>query len=150
MTPRIIFVCSGNICRSPLAAGMAKAKLDEAGVASVIISAGTLQLTGKPAASNSVAAGAAIGVDISSHRSQGLTRPLMERADYLVVMSPSHAAFISKHVPSATSKVVRLWDYVDGYDQIADPVGMDLDAFVECRDLMDRALDEWIRTEWGS
>lgn len=144
MSERIIFVCSGNICRSPLAAGMAREKLAQRDHQSVIISAGTLQIVGKPAAGNSVKAADEIGIDISSHRSQGLTRPLMERADHLVVMAPNHEEFIVKHAPGASGKIVRLWEFTDGYSEIADPIGRSLDAFRHCREVLDEALDGWI------
>jgi protein-tyrosine-phosphatase len=146
---RIIFVCSGNICRSPLAAGIAKARLEEAGISAVIISAGTLQIVGKPAAANSVAAGEQVGIDISGHRSQGLTRPLIDRADYLVVMSPEHEDYIVRDSRAAASKVVRLWEWV-GLDRIDDPIGRPLHAFTACRDTMTEAIEAWIKSEWGS
>ena len=146
---RIIFVCSGNICRSPLAAGMAKAKLEVAQVPSVVISAGTLNINGQSAAPNAIEAGKLVGIDITAHRSQGVSLPLMAMADHIVVMAPRHENALVDLDPNLEEKIVRMWAYgehPEKLDQIVDPVGQDLEAFVQCRKRLDICLDAWIRT----
>ena len=144
---KIVFVCSGNICRSPLAAGMAKAKLEAVGIPADVTSAGTLQINGQPAAPNAIFAGELIGIDITSHISQGISLQMVSIADYLVAMAPHHANGLAELDSSLEDKIVRLWTYgehVDPLVEIADPVGQDLDAFVECRERLDVCLDSWI------
>lgn len=142
---RIIFVCSGNICRSPLAQVMAKAMLDERNIPAAVISAGTLNLQGRPAASNSVAVAEEVGLDLEGHRSQGVNAGLMRMADYLVVMAPRHERELTRLDPSLATSIVRLWEYVDeDLEGIPDPVGKDIEAFRAMRERVEEGLRNWI------
>ena len=145
---RVVFICSGNICRSPLAAGMATAMLKEENIPAVVISAGTLNINGQPAAPNAVEAGQLIGIDISTHRSQGISLPLMRMADALVVMAPKHEAFLLKLDPNLDEKIVRMWEYGEHSEtlfEIEDPVGQDLETFIVCRKRLTKCLRAWIQ-----
>ncbi len=142
-TLRIMTVCSGNICRSPLAAVMIKEKLKTEHIAAVIISSGTLNINGQPAASNSKAVAVERGLDLSHHRSQGISKGFVDVCDYIVCMSPKHAERVIELSPNAT--VIRLWEYVD-QDEIKDPVGKPIEAFRTCGEIMDNALNLWIAT----
>ena len=145
-TLRIMFVCSGNICRSPMAAGLAKRLLEARGVPHVVISAGTLGLNGRSAASHAVAAMREIDIDIDSHYSQGISPKLAEVADWVVVMAPRHERHLRQKVPGIAPRIVRLWEWADapGLTQIDDPVNQDIHAFRACRDLLARAVERWI------
>lgn len=144
-TQRIVFVCSGNICRSPLAERMAKAMLEERGIPAVVISAGTLGLQGRSAAANSVTVAAEVGVDLEGHRSQGVSIPLMRMADKIVVMAPRHETELLSKDRGLAGKIVRLWEYLDeGLDHIPDPVGQDVETFRVMRDRVQEALERWI------
>lgn len=145
---RIVFVCSGNICRSPMAAGIGRAKLEAAEIPHVIISAGTLNIQGQPASKNAIEAARLAGVDITGHRSQGASTHLLRLSDHIVVMSPGHEDAILRAAPELAPKIVRLWEYAEpigSESEIFDPVGLDLDKFIVCRELIDRAMDAWIR-----
>ncbi len=144
-TLRIVFVCSGNICRSPLAEAMVKPMLAERDIPAVVISAGTLGLQGRPAAANSIAAAAEIGIDLEGHRSQGVSLGLMRMADRIVVMAPRHEAELTRQDPALAAKIVRLWEYLDEeLDHIPDPVGQDLETFRVMRDRLKQALEAWV------
>jgi len=146
---RIVFICSGNICRSPMAAGMAQVKFPAAQIPSVVISAGTLNINGQPAAPNAVAAAAQIGVDISTHRSQGVSLPLMNMADHLVIMAPKHEKALLELDAGLDEKIVRMWEFGEHpspLSEVVDPVGQDLGAFVKCRDRLLICLDAWINS----
>lgn len=141
---RLVFVCSGNICRSPMAAGFAKHKAAERGVDVAVLSCGTLGLQGHAAAQLGQVAMEEVGIDISEHYSQGVQAAILNVADHVFVMAPRHEAFLLQHVPGVGSKLVRTWELVDdGLTQIDDPVGQDLAAFRTCRDLLDRCMDAW-------
>lgn len=145
---RIVFVCSGNICRSPMAAGLARDVLTKQKVAHMVISAGTLNIQGQPASKNAVEAMRLIGLDIEGHRSQGASRHLMGLADKLVVMSPGHEKALLEMDPALAPKIQRMWSYAKPpgrLDEIEDPVGQDLDAFIACRDELVACIDEWAR-----
>jgi protein-tyrosine-phosphatase len=126
---------------------MAKAKLEAAGIPADVTSAGTLQINGQPAAPNAVFAGELIGIDITSHSSLGVSLQMASVADCLVAMAPHHANELAELDSSLEDKIVRLWTYgehVDPLVEIADPVGQDLEAFVECGERLDVCLDSWI------
>ncbi|MFU8804609.1 MAG: low molecular weight phosphatase family protein [Bradymonadaceae bacterium] len=146
-TLRIICVCSGNICRSPMAAALLKEKLKDLDRPAVIISAGTLGLSGHPAAIHAQAAVRAVGCDLGGHRSQGASIGLLRMADHIVIMSTRHEDAILAQDPSLEARLVRLWLYDSETRHetgIPDPVGQDLAAFVGCRDLIDRCLNRWL------
>ncbi len=139
-----MFVCSGNICRSPLAAVMADQKFDAKDIPKRIISSGTLNINGQPAAQNSQRIATEYNLDLSQHRSQGISKGFVQACDYIVCMSPKHAAHVLKLSQSA-NVVVRLWEYVK-LDDIHDPVGKDVEEFRKCGAIINEALDAWIET----
>lgn len=144
-TLRVMFVCSGNICRSPIAAGWARQKFEQRGDDARIVSAGTLGIVGKPAASFGQLAMEEAGIDISDHYSQGVQPAMVEAADWVVVMSPRHEDFLMQHLPHTADKLVRLWEYAsDDIDQIDDPVGQGVEAFRICRDRIEECVEAWI------
>ena len=150
-TLRIVFVCSGNICRSPLAAGLARQLLAEAEIPAVLISAGTLGLNGRSAAPHTVTTAGEIGVDLSRHRSQGVSIALMRMADRIVVMAPQHEDELLRSDASLRPKIVRLWDYANEpgkplLTHIPDPIGKDIETFRHARDLIQQALVAWVDT----
>jgi len=91
-TPRhILFVCSGNICRSPAAQALARRWLDDRGLAEVLVSScGTLRITGEHAHPFTRRAMAGRGADVDGHRSRGLSYFLLRESDLVVVMEPAH------------------------------------------------------------
>lgn len=149
---RLATICSGNICRSPMAAALLAHKLEEAGKPAMIISAGTLNLMGKPAATNAQRAVEALGLDLSGHRSQGINNKMITFADKLLLMAPKHGAEILRLYPNLGPKLVTLWTYAPSswpgwpLSEIEDPVGQDLAQFIQCRDLIDACLDAWLKT----
>lgn len=149
-TLRIVFVCSGNICRSPLAAALAQRMLNGAAIPAVTISAGTLGLSGHSAAAHTITTAAEIGLDLTSHRSQGVSLALLRMADYIVVMAPHHAQSLLQSDASLAGRIVRLWEFVredaEPLDHIPDPVGKDLFTFRRARDLIEQGLENWCAT----
>src|SRR5690554_4303541 len=150
-TLRIVFVCSGNICRSPLAEGLARQLFAEAKIPAVVISAGTLGLNGRSAATHTVTTAAEIGVDLTRHRSQGVNIALMRMADRIVVMAPRHEDELLRSDRSLAPKIVRIWEYAHASGEpalshIPDPVGKDIETFRHARDLIQTALNAWIKT----
>ena len=146
-TRRMAFICTGNICRSPMAAALAERRCKELGIAAVIISAGTLNLVGHKADQMAITALEEVGVSLEGHRSQGVNNPIVWMADHVVVMAPRHAAELLKLRPQLGPKIVRLWEFhPTPITQIDDPVGAELEVFQECRDVIIRCLDGWLAT----
>src|SRR5689334_22069461 len=85
----ILMVCTGNTCRSPMAAALLGRRLVEAGIAAVVTSAGLL-FDGKPATDHGLAVMADRGLDTSGHRSRKLRPDLLAGADLVIGMARSH------------------------------------------------------------
>jgi len=148
---RLVFVCSGNICRSPMAAGLARQQADRRGVDAAIISCGTLGIHGRPAAQHAIAAAAELDVDISDHYSQGVAAGLVRMADFAFVMAPRHERALVALDSKLSDRIVRTWEFADeSLTQIDEPVGGDLDAFRVCRDRLDVALGNWFDQHVGN
>ena len=82
----LLMICTGNICRSPIAEGLAPVIGSEMGLTVQTKSAGTLGLRELPADPKSVKVCSEINIDISTHRSQGITQELVDWATYILVM----------------------------------------------------------------
>jgi len=126
----ILFVCSGNTCRSPMAEAITRhllsdqlkvseADLEKKGIN--VISAGSFALPGSRATPQAVEAVRGLGADLSRHRSRPLTVELIHQADVIFTMSRAHASAVTALVPAAVEKVSTL---APGRD-IEDPIGGD-------------------------
>ena len=110
----ILVVCSGNICRSPVAEGLLRRALVRrlGDAAPPVSSAGTIAMDGNPASEGSVVAAGELGVDIASHRARHLTPALIGEADLCVCMAAEHREAIAAMVPSAADRAFTLKELV--------------------------------------
>lgn len=117
----------------------------ERGLSAAVLSMGTLNLFGRSAASNAIAACKEIGVNIEYHSSQGLGRGILEAASHVLVMEEQHAEAISRVAPGASKNTTFLgaWDQ-PAQPEIADPVGKDIEAFRRCRDRIVSGLEHFL------
>jgi L-threonylcarbamoyladenylate synthase len=132
---RIVFVCTGNTCRSPMAEAICKKLLSDRlgctidelpGRGFTVLSAGLAAGPGLPAASEAVAIAEAIGVDLSRHQSQLLTPELAEQATHVLGMTQGHVQAIS----DLLAVKARLLS-PDG-DDVDDPIGQPFEVYEEC------------------
>ncbi len=130
-TPRIVFVCTGNTCRSPMAEGLLRKRLRGAARCEVL-SAGLHAHVGAPPSPTAVRAAAEVGVDISGHRVRSMTDALAFSATFLVAMTEAHAIELRRRFPFASAKVRLIGSFADGAGEardVPDPFGGSLDDY---------------------
>jgi Protein-tyrosine-phosphatase len=138
---KILFVCSGNTCRSPLAEAVTRRMLRDAQRTDIeVSSAGTNAWDGSPASDGALLVGMERGLDLSEHRSRLLTPEIVRESDLILAMSPSHVARVKEIDPKAN--VHLLAGYVSGNEGYAvqDPFGGDLAAYRDAFDDISREL----------
>jgi protein-tyrosine phosphatase len=141
----ILFVCTGNICRSPMAEGLLRHMLAVRSVNWVRVrSAGTHAMDGRPAEPHAIAAARELGADISAHRARSLDRDLVEQADLILVMEQEHADLIARVLPPArqAEALHLLAPYSSTHNrlEVDDPYGQPLDAYRTCIHFIQQCL----------
>lgn len=142
---RLLFVCTGNTCRSPLAEALARESAGARGLSDLECrSAGTHASRDAPASSGSVEVADEVGVELSSHRSTPLGEELLGWADLVVCMSVSHRLVVERM--GAGERAVLLTRFLpeehpEHGRSVADPVGRELETYREVRELMKEAVD---------
>jgi glycine hydroxymethyltransferase len=139
----VLFVCTGNVCRSPMAEGLFKQAVRGRG-AYRVISAGVGAVDGQRASDHAVTALRALGLDISSHRSRHLTADIVAQADYIFGMTHSHVDAIMLLYPQAAEKTFLLREFdetLDAYENdISDPIGGSYEVYCNCRDQIEQGI----------
>ena len=122
---RVLFVCSGNTCRSPLAEGIAKALLTtDRGLDVSVSSAGSSAIEGMRASELARDVAKSHEIDISNHRSRGLSRPLVAESDLIVTMEMRHLNAVGAIDPAALDHTYVITDFCESMDGgIPDPIG---------------------------
>ncbi|MBX6351207.1 MAG: threonylcarbamoyl-AMP synthase [Clostridia bacterium] len=140
---RVLFVCSGNTCRSPLAASLLRHLAAEAGRPVEVRSAGLAAAEGQPAPGEAVAALGDWGVDLSAHRSRRLQAADLAWADVVVCMEGWQAEALARDHPEARQKVVS-WGELFGGGDVPDPFGQGEAAYRRTVDRLAADLRGWV------
>src|SRR5213596_3609541 len=142
MTQHVLFVCTGNICRSPLAAALLQRALKERGLDMNVTSAGTGAWDGAPASEGAYLVGLERGLDLSGHRARLLTRELVEQADLILTMARHHRARVDEL--GGEGRVFVLGEYAgrEGDEaEVSDPFGGDLNVYRDTVGELDALID---------
>ncbi|HEV3262003.1 MAG TPA: Sua5/YciO/YrdC/YwlC family protein [Gemmataceae bacterium] len=146
----IVFVCTGNTCRSPLAEALCKkllaarlgcpvAELPRRGF--VVLSAGLAAMMGGRAAPEAVAAARELDADLAGHSSQPLTQQLAAQADYLVAMTRGHLLALAAQFAGLGNRARLLGG---GGEDIPDPIGCDQQVYRECAQQILRYVENFV------
>jgi protein-tyrosine-phosphatase len=135
-----MFVCQGNICRSPFAAAMLRVRLGDNDAISVG-SAGMMPQPGRATPAFGLQAAAEFGIDLTAHRSEWLTREAAATATVLVVFDEINRAAVLDRYPDLTVPVVRL-DELGQPGEITDPVDGGLEVYRRCYQLIAAGITE--------
>ena len=139
----ILFVCTGNVCRSPMAAGILRRAVAGRGGYRVL-SAGLGAVDGQPPSSYAVQAVQELGIDISNERSRILTAELVQQADYVFAMTHSHVDTVQLLYPQAAEKTFLLREFDETLDtfekDISDPIGGSYEVYLNCRDQIEQGI----------
>jgi len=143
----ILIVCTGNICRSPMAEGLLKSKWPgHLKLQPVIYSAGTHAMDGLPAEPYAIRAVSAYGVDIRAHHSRVLAPALMKRADLILAMEQQQVDFIRNWVGDGAGIVGLLGGFNAAGTpvEIPDPYGCSADTYRKCARMIRGCLERLI------
>lgn len=147
---KVLFVCAGNTCRSPLAEGLARRRFGRDGV--VFASAGLSALRGEPASQGSLVVAAEAGVDLGAHRARPLDEAALAGVDWVVAMTRAQARQVLARFPDFAGRVgvlglpgvdLRTERHTTGGVDVPDPFGGQLTDYHAMAERVSRLLDGW-------
>lgn len=136
----ILFVCTGNICRSPMAEALLRRMLEDRGHKARVTSAGVGAGLGHSPSPEAVVALREESINLQPHRSQPVTPELIEEADWIFAMTHDHLALLELLFPDAVGRMHLLREFYDGPRDLPDPIGRGQKVYNECRDLIKKSL----------
>ena len=145
---KIMFICTGNICRSAMAEGMMKKLLDDKNKSNIeVCSSGIYAETGDYATYNAVEAAKKYGADISNHRATNIRDSKIEEMDVILCATLSHKQSVLYLYPNLKGKVYTMKEYAgldkNGQDMdIKDPWGYDINVYYNCAQEIEETLEK--------
>jgi protein-tyrosine-phosphatase len=139
----ILFVCTGNLCRSPMAEGLFRQRLVEEGLEAdyQVSSAGVWAVDGRPASEHAIAVMAERSIDITGHVAHTLNADDVAEADLILAMSREHVQMIRYTWPQYAWKTHRLSEMAGKRKDVQDPYGDPIEDYRACADTLADYLD---------
>jgi len=138
----VLFICTGNICRSPMAEGLLKSKVSGEVDDWRIESAGTWTINGEPAALNARIAMQEMGIEIDDHRSRIINPGIIDEFSLIITMERGHKEALRIEFPQVASRVYLLSEMVGKSFDIVDPIGGPLVDFQTTAREIDQLLSQ--------
>ncbi len=153
--PRVVlFICTANVCRSPMAEGLLNSKINRMGDAGKLLarSAGTWAMENQPASGHAIAVMAERGIDISKHRGHTVTPEDLADSELVIVMTRNHRDAISAEFPESRFKLHLMSELKGRMFDIGDPYGGIPSAYEqtaqELQDLIEdgyQTIIQWVK-----